>query len=76
MLMIMEDQESGKKLDTDEQGGNGIEICRTSYPTVPVQFQGNGWEDTNQGDREKKQIELINLTLRRGKGIVSKWPII
>lgn len=42
MLMIMEDQEEGKKLDIDEQGGSGIEICKTSYPTVAIQFQGNG----------------------------------
>ena len=76
MLTIMEDQESSQKLDTDGQGESGTEICRASYPTEAVQLQGDGWEDINQGDREKKQTELISLTLRRGKCIVKKWPMI
>lgn len=31
MLIIMKDQEEGKKLDIDEQRGSGIEICKARY---------------------------------------------
>lgn len=74
MMMIMEDQEAGKKLDTDSKGEVGQKYAGQVIPLWLYNFRATDEKDINQGDREKKQTDLINPT-RRGKGIVSDLKI-